>query len=409
MSSKPFSLFKGWTSRGSKHRVVASLLYFHANSRQDILSAVSISTSFTEFQMNHTTTNPQFPTLGFTVWWSLAGIRVPHDTLTAALNTYGFKGVSPARPSYHIALRRALTALLRGNHTLRADEDEADTSRLFLRTIPERSKGQLVFAVIHENVDFRALGLEHATSLRVRLDKKEGLVTITTQERGDIYTPPANATGTGDGIIAVDDGALAFAEALRPFWRQYKDLHIATDLSRMMRDIVCGDLIPRASRRSQGARSVHDPLQAMSLRPGGGLYFIPGDKRDTLERLEQLVYALPTDGNHLPFFVAQALLDEAKAKGQMARAVHEGFLSELQGLQTDLERLTETDNNKQATLSTRLLAYRKVKAKADMYADLLGMQQADVLQQVNALQQRVTALLTADSDADSTPLFEAAA
>jgi hypothetical protein len=364
--------------------------------------------------MNYTTATPaqNLPTLGYTVWWSLAGIRVPHDTLAATLDACGFKAFLPARPSYHIALRRALTALVRGTHTLPTPgADEADTSRAFLRTIPERANGQLVFAIIHENVDFRALGLAHQTSLRVRLDKKHGFITITSQERGDIYAPPTDATALGDGIIAIDDDVAPFADALRPHWCRYKDLHIAADLSRMMREIVCGDLIPRTPRRvATRTQATKNELHAVSLRPGGGLYFVPGDKHDTLERLETLINALPTDGIHTPFFVAQALLDEAKAKGQMARAVHDGFLSEIQGLQTDLSHLTETDSNKPATLAGRLLAYRKIKEKAGMYADLLGMQQADVLQQLQSLQQRVAHLLTADDPpASASPLFSSAA
>jgi hypothetical protein len=364
--------------------------------------------------MNYTTLTPTptLPALGYSVWWSLAGIRVPHSRLATALDSCGFKAFLPARPSYHIALRRALTALVRGTHTLPTpDIAEADSSRAFLRTIPERANGQLVFAIIHENVDFRALGLAHQTSLRVRLDKKHGFITITSQERGDIYAPPADTTALGDGIIAIDDDVTPFADALRPHWRHYKDLHIAADLSRMMREIVCGDLIPRTPR-SVGARTqaTKNELNAVSLRPGGGLYFVPGDKRDTLERLETLIETLPTDGVHAPFFVAQVLLDEAKAKGQVARAVHDGFLSEIQGLQTDLSRLSETDSNKPATLASRMLAYRKIKEKAGMYADLLGMQQADVLQQLQTLQQRVAQLLAAtDPSEETAPLFSAAA
>src|SRR5690606_16474764 len=140
--------------------------------------------------VNYTTStsHPSLPVLGYTVWWSLAGIRVRHDALAAALDSHGFRAFLPPPPSDHIALRRALTALLRGNPGRSAsDEDEAETSRAFLRTIPERAHRQLVFAVIHESVDFMALGLEHQTSLRLRLDKQSGVVTVTSQERGDIY------------------------------------------------------------------------------------------------------------------------------------------------------------------------------------------------------------------------------
>src|SRR5690606_22707155 len=50
------------------------------------------------------------PLLGFVVWWSLSGLRVPHPHLVSAMRSAGFGAYVPHAPSYPKALRRALQA-----------------------------------------------------------------------------------------------------------------------------------------------------------------------------------------------------------------------------------------------------------------------------------------------------------
>src|SRR5260221_14198712 len=50
------------------------------------------------------------PLIGYTVFWRLAGIRVPHTELATAVATAGFTGFLPEPPSPRKALRRAIEA-----------------------------------------------------------------------------------------------------------------------------------------------------------------------------------------------------------------------------------------------------------------------------------------------------------
>jgi hypothetical protein len=50
----------------------------------------------------------QFPLIGYTVFWRLAGIRVSHPDLEQALQSAGFDNYLPDPPTPHVALRRAL-------------------------------------------------------------------------------------------------------------------------------------------------------------------------------------------------------------------------------------------------------------------------------------------------------------
>jgi hypothetical protein len=50
----------------------------------------------------------QFPLIGYTVFWRLAGIRVSHPDLNQALQATGFDKYLPDPPTPRVALRRVL-------------------------------------------------------------------------------------------------------------------------------------------------------------------------------------------------------------------------------------------------------------------------------------------------------------
>ena len=110
-----------------------------------------------------------------------------------------------------------------------------------------------------EDVDYGALGLNYATDLRIQLHKKTGQMICTTQTTGRIESYHESQQ---------------VAAELQPYWREFKDLHVACDLSDMTRRII-------------------DSLQATALRRAGGVYFVPKGKRDELVRLREMVAGLP--------------------------------------------------------------------------------------------------------------------
>ena len=117
----------------------------------------------------------------------------------------------------------------------------------------------LVYALVAEDIDFSALGLSYGTALRILLNKKTGEMICTTD---------------AEGLIDAQRESQQVTDELMPYWRQYRDLFIARDLSQMVREII-------------------DGMNAVSLRQAGGVYFVPESERDSLSRLRQLIAGIP--------------------------------------------------------------------------------------------------------------------
>ncbi len=63
----------------------------------------------------------QFPLVGFTVFWRLAGIRVSHPDLEQALQAAGFEKYLPDPPTPRVALRRALAEWIKAKQLIARD------------------------------------------------------------------------------------------------------------------------------------------------------------------------------------------------------------------------------------------------------------------------------------------------
>jgi Family of unknown function (DUF6744) len=212
----------------------------------------------------------QFPLIGYTVFWRLDGIRVSHPDLERALQAMGFDKYLPDSPTPRVALRRALVEWIRAkqriarNLQLQHDDEDQDEKgggrrRTLIRVINRASSKHLVYALVAEDIDFSALGLSYGTALRILLHKKTGEMICTTD---------------AEGVIDARRESQQVTNELMPYWRQYRDLFIARDLSEMMREIVAG-------------------MSAVSLRQAGGVYFVPESERDALFRLRQLIAGIP--------------------------------------------------------------------------------------------------------------------
>jgi len=64
-------------------------------------------------------------------------------------------------------------------------------------------------------------------------------------------------TTDAEGVIDAQRESQQVTDELIPYWRQYRDLFIARDLSQLMREII-------------------DGMNAVSLRQAGGVYCRPG-------------------------------------------------------------------------------------------------------------------------------------
>jgi hypothetical protein len=77
--------------------------------------------------------------------------------------------------------------------------------------------------------------------------------------------------------------------------------------------------------------------------------------------------------------------------------VHAGLLDEINSLRGDLDRLSESgDRLREKTIAQRLVIYKQLKAKAEMYQELLGLRQDEVRAGIARLEHEALNLLSAD-------------
>src|SRR5215475_6978341 len=322
------------------------------------------------------TSNSQFPLIGYTVFWRLAGIRVSHPDLERALQATGFDKYLPDPPTPRVALRRALAEWIRAKQRiarslqLQQDDEDHDENggghrRTMIRVINRAGSEHLVYALVAEDIDFSALGLSYGTALRILLHKKTGEMICTTD---------------AEGVIDAQRESQQLTDELMPYWRQYRNLFIARDLSQMVPEII-------------------DGMNAVSLRQAGGVYFVPESERDALFRLRQLIAGIPHPAGPGAFVCALGVPDAVEARRGLSRAVHAGLLDEINSLRGDLGRLGESGARlREKTIAQRLVIYKRLKAKAEMYQDLLGMQQDQVRAGIAGLECEALNLISGDDD-----------
>lgn len=328
------------------------------------------------------TTVEKMPLVGFTVFWRLAGIRTSHDDLSRALAQADLLQFLPKTPTPRIALRRALERWMADRKraanlvSSQSAEEECElgevdeAQRTLIRVINRTGSEHVVFALVAENIDFAALGLSYGTSLRIRLHKKTGAMIVTTE---------------AEGRIDAQHESQRLAAELTPYWDEYRDLHIARDLSEMMRTIISS-------------------LHATSLRQAGGVYFVPVTERARLTQLQTMVDALPRIPKIDPFVCALGIPEEKETKRGLAQAVHAGMLDELSGLRADLEQLAAGGSRvREKTITQRMLGFRRMRAKAELYRDLLDMQQEQVRSAISELEGEARKLLGVETVKPAVP------
>ena len=329
----------------------------------------------------------QLPLIGYTVFWRLAGTRVSHPELERALHATGFQNYVPAPPSPRVALRRAMEAWvshqqfsrqtlppLRQSDEELSDDESASQQRALIRVINRAGSEHLVFALIAEEIDFGLLGLSYGTALRILLHKKTGAMICTTEAAG---------------VIDAQHESQRVADALAPYWQQYRELFIARDLSQMMRAIIAG-------------------MNAIPLRRAGGVYFVPYTEREPLMRLRALLTNMPNIPALQPYVCTLGVPDALETRRSLSKAVHAGLLDEINSLHHDLNRLgLGGERVREKTITQRLSLYQRLRAKAGIYQELLGMQQDQVRAAIGDLEAEARQLLSTNDQSSGESLHRA--
>ena len=327
------------------------------------------STRFRPVTTLHDTAPYPEAIIGHTVSWRFSHIEVEHDDLKSRLAVAGFWETLPKPPSSRIAARRALEAVIRrraldgagpqlatsagGVH----EDENGQAQRALVRPINQRGSEHFVFVVVTEDVDLAAYGLAHWTDMRLLVDKCTGDLTVT-----------LDATGCPG---QVQESRELMAEII-PYWQKYRRLHTAGDISRLITEIVA-------------------TMRPISMREGGGYYFVPSPETERLRALDELVRNLPYTGERKPILVALPQYDPEA----LADAAEQSFMDEIANLKADLQRFVgaEPGTVRPETIHARLDDYRALGTKLAFYAEMLGFKQHRMQAEVEELERRAMAVV----------------
>jgi len=220
----------------------------------------------------------QVPVVGITVLWRLHGLRVKHDRLKDALDRAGFLEFLPDPPTPRKSLRRALQAWVvararaaQAQQVIAQQTNPDEAKRTLIRVINRAGSEHIVFALVMEDVDYKALGLNYATDLRIQLHKKTGQMICTTMTTGRIESYHESQQ---------------VAAELQPYWREFKDL---TSRTRERFPDPDRHVLARAPPRADDLALDEDGARPDPRRPEVPAMFGVGNEELPVSSLEQEV------------------------------------------------------------------------------------------------------------------------
>jgi hypothetical protein len=271
--------------------------------------------------------------LGDLVWWTLSEAGVSRATLEALWTGAGLSdALLPEPPTAEKALKTAVRSCQVGvvDKLIRLGKDADD---------------ELVFAIIDE----RRVGdgsLEHHQEARVILNR---------------VTEHLGADAPDHALVV----------AIRERFEELRSTQTADDVRRML---------VRALRS----------FAAVTLREGGGVYWVPRTFQRDVRRLEEAVARLGS--SKLYVIPVHHTAAAASTLGEVAKGSLE---TELAALQEELRAFQAEPPDRTSTLERRLDAFAALKTRAQLYRDVLKVQVDDLEGQLDAMGNAVEQLLHA--------------
>lgn len=308
------------------------------------------------------------PLLGHVAFWKVEGLAVASADLAATLTSHGFADFAPRVPTYRHALRAAIEEWLAAQGATRTKRTGAKSAqRERISVVNDDQSETMAFLVVTEDLDLARLGMSSDTRLRFIL-WKEG------QHAGQFA-----ATTDAAGSAADSNQERSITQEVGALYARHKGLHDAADISRLIKTIV-------------------ESCRAVSLRPNGGVYFVPASDRDCLERLRRLCADLAAGGptGDEVFLALTPVLALGEMKRQYAALALTALQSEAERMERYLSEqfLAKPEGTVGATaIARQMVQFRAFREKATAYADLLSIRASDLLAAVTRLEAQARAVV----------------
>lgn len=269
--------------------------------------------------------------LGDVIFWQLADARVDRATLQSLWKGGGLDvALLPEEPTAERALKQAVREAQVGQRDR--------LIRLGLDTDTE-----IVFAVVRERRD-EAGNVTYHQEARIHLDRSS-----------EVLTSDANGHDIVQSVVAA--------------FRVLRSTHTADD-------------VRRAIVKALGTWA------AVTLREGGGVYWIPSVYGAELRRLQSAIEKIGT--SRLFLLPVHQSADADRALSEIASASLE---AELAQLQTEIAAFVSMPPDRVSTLTRRLEAFEALRDRAKLYRSILSVTATDLDRQLDAMSATVEGLL----------------
>jgi len=270
--------------------------------------------------------------LGDITWWTLADARIGRSHLESVWHSAGLPASHlPEPPTPEKALRTAVREAQVGQHQ-------------HLVRLGKEDDHELVFAVMLETRDGTG-NVAVTQEARVRLDRLA-------PARLDTDQP-------GHELVVAISGA----------YDQLLTTHTVDDIRRAVLRTL-------------------DACAAVTLRDHGGVYWVPAPYSGTLRQLQEAVSRIGTSRLDLV-----PIHESPEANAALGHAARASIEDELQALRTEIEGFLSEPPERASTLTRRLEAFERLRAKARLYQTVLQVQVQDLEVSLNKLTLEVDDLL----------------
>lgn len=254
--------------------------------------------------------------LGDIVWWTLTEASTDRATLENIWCSAGLPHeLLPEPPSAEKALKNSV-------RTCQVGQPD------WLIRLGKEDEHELIFAVLYEE----RLGdgsVSHQQQARIILDRRSE-------------------------HLSSDNGTHKLVTSIQDTFSQLRNTHTADDVRRA---------IVKALRS----------FAAVTLREGGGVYWVPRTYAAALRKLERAVNQLGSSCFHL------VPVHETGAAAKTLGAVAKGSLeAELAALQAELVEFQANPPDRASTLERRLGTFEQLRARSQLYRDILKVQVDDL-------------------------------
>lgn len=269
--------------------------------------------------------------LGDLVWWTLSDASVGRTTLESIwAGAQLAKELLPEPPTAEKALRLAARTCQVGQaeHLIRLAKDEGD---------------ELVYAVVREHKPGDGT-LTHSQEARVGLNRVAG-------------------------SLSTDAPAHSIVRAMEEAFQTHLAVHTADDVRRML------------------VRTLRS-FAAVTLREGGGVYWVPRTYAAELRRLEGAVAKLGS--SQVSLVPVHHTAQGSQTLGEVARGSIE---AELAALKEEIQAFEADPPDRPSTLERRLETFKGVRSRAQLYRDILRVQVEDLEAQLDSMAAKVQEML----------------